>query len=433
VSERRKLLEQERRKLLEQVSEAWYRFSATASGPFVPGAFAKGDGPSDYNLHHLTVHLDGPRPEDFAAVGADLPEVKRAPVRRVRTPEGARRYRLPIGSPIVPGSELPDVRRINPLEARPPDDPTESGDVSSTFVLGMDSVPEDYAEKVRGRLRDVLAIESVEQMADNLEEVWAQIPAEDVERFRKWYQEAHADVRESARRHGVRPRTSAGVYAALSPQNLWPANKTAADHLMRVLRDDPVFDPSEEALAERRRLSPRAKLAVGKRLSEMTDEEVAWAVVTMAIDHPVRDENGRIVAWTCGTANIAKAVAIWRGADPDEVLSGHKVRSFFNCLLIPDNPLDVVVDTHAISAAALEPMAASSRRLKSLVDVPSTAKGGRRFRGVYPAVADAYRILGRRHGVAPMEAQAIVWSWWTANGRKIYGHRVRPEGRAGKR
>jgi hypothetical protein len=38
-----------------------------------------------------------------------------------------------------------------------------------------------------------------------------------------------------------------------------------------------------------------------------------------------------------GAQNVAKAIDIYRGTDPDKVLSGHKVRSFYNNISDPEN------------------------------------------------------------------------------------------------
>lgn len=97
--------------------------------------------------------------------------------------------------------------------------------------------------------------------------------------------------------------------------------------------------------------------------------------------------------------NKAKARRIVAGEHPGRVLGGFKVRSFYACLICPAADA-VAVDRHAVDAAlGVRNSDASRQRILE-------RSGG------YQLVADAYRTVARRYGLAPAQAQAIIWLEW---------------------
>jgi len=96
----------------------------------------------------------------------------------------------------------------------------------------------------------------------------------------------------------------------------------------------------------------------------------------------------------------AKALRIRAGESPVDVLGGDKVIAFYRCVLFPANDTYVCVDRHAVDAALGAKGTDASR--KRILE----RKGG------YEIVADAYRRAAERFGVAPAQAQAIVWVCW---------------------
>lgn len=97
---------------------------------------------------------------------------------------------------------------------------------------------------------------------------------------------------------------------------------------------------------------------------------------------------------------IGQVEAIRNGADPLEILTGDKVRSFYACLLDPENPSDVAIDGHAWCAYIGERIATSSVR------VPKAGSAR------HNACKDAYRIVADRHDLTPSQCQAIAWVAW---------------------
>ena len=92
--------------------------------------------------------------------------------------------------------------------------------------------------------------------------------------------------------------------------------------------------------------------------------------------------------------------------DPDDVVSGPKVRAFWRAIVDPDDPRAVVVDRHAVDVAAG----------RVLTDRERGVIVGRV--GGYAAVADCYsraaRILSREYGehLTAAQVQATTWEHW---------------------
>jgi hypothetical protein len=104
--------------------------------------------------------------------------------------------------------------------------------------------------------------------------------------------------------------------------------------------------------------------------------------------------------------NVDKAKRILAGQDPEDVVTGSKVRTFWRTIANPTDPRAVVVDRHAIDVAAGRILGDDTR--------------GRYLgrRGGYDTVSDAYRraarIITRETGQqwTPADVQATTWIVW---------------------
>jgi hypothetical protein len=164
-----------------------------------------------------------------------------------------------------------------------------------------------------------------------------------------------------------------------------------------------------------------ARLEAGEtpRLSDLPAREAASAVQMVGRRRGLVSENptprgtfGR-VSFATGTANMAKAIEIYRGGDPDQFFGGHKVRSFYNNLADPYDSRgvgDVTMDTHAASAAQLFRMPMVSARADKTVW--TGASRGSNQQGAYAVYADAYREVAARHDMTPNQMQAVLWIGW---------------------
>ena len=109
--------------------------------------------------------------------------------------------------------------------------------------------------------------------------------------------------------------------------------------------------------------------------------------------------------------NVAKAVRIYNGEDPIDVLSGEKVRSFFHNIMGDDE--GVTIDRHAIDIAYGRVMSDKER-----AEAVKRTKARDGYAILRQAYLDAAAILsGPEYGydLSGAQLQAIVWVYWRRN------------------
>jgi hypothetical protein len=107
----------------------------------------------------------------------------------------------------------------------------------------------------------------------------------------------------------------------------------------------------------------------------------------------------------CGlTRNVAKAVAIFKGADPLDILNGDKVTAFYRTILNPTGDIDPVIDRHAFDIAVGE-------------RTDEKRRGALGRKGVYAEFAAVYREAAVIAGIGSAQMQAVTWVAW----RNIHG------------
>ena len=189
----------------------------------------------------------------------------------------------------------------------------------------------------------------------NILAVYNMATADDLREGLAWYQTAHQWCRVQAgsnRPHLV--ARNAGIVAALSPLNGWGNNKRKAAEV----------------------ISKRGKIVV---------------------------EKGKPNGIGLGS-NVAKAIAIYNGADPLDILGGDKVRAFYATILDPQGDIDPVIDRHAFDIAVGERTDEKRRGILSR-------------KGVYSDFAAAYREAAKVAGIGSAQMQAVTWIAW----RNIHG------------
>lgn len=189
----------------------------------------------------------------------------------------------------------------------------------------------------------------------NILAVYNAATADDLREGLAWYQTAHQWCRVQAgsnRPHLI--ARNAGIVAALSPLNGWGNNKRKAAEV----------------------ISKRGRITVVK---------------------------GQPNGIGLGN-NVRKAVAIYKGADPLDVLSGDKVRAFYRTILDPMGDIDPVIDRHAFDIAVGERTDEKRRGILSR-------------KGVYSQFAAAYREAAKIAGIGSAQMQAVTWIAW----RNIHG------------
>lgn len=184
----------------------------------------------------------------------------------------------------------------------------------------------------------------------NILSVYNEATAADLREGLAWYLTAHnwCRVRAGANRPHLIAR-NAGIVAALSPMNAWGNNKRKAEEL----------------------ISLRGRIVV---------------------------EKGKPNGIGLG-ANVEKAIAIYNGADPLDVLGGDKVRAFYQTILDPLADIDPVIDRHAFDIAVGERTDEKRRGILSR-------------KGVYAEFAHAYREAAKIAGIGSAQMQAVTWIAW---------------------
>jgi len=286
----------------------------------------------------------------------------------------------------------------------------------------------------------------VEHVKNNLLWLHDQYAPELRDRAKLWYVGANKIATDWAEEYGHPVASVAGVLAALSPQKDWFMNVSLARRVLdtHAQHQDTVTTPEMTAALER--VFPAAKypelhgLLLGKRLGELKDpaEKAAWIRL---YDEAHNDRSHQIVTPEGGFGDlarsmdgtpkgtgwgsipeIAKAVgAIESGGDRAKLskLMGerHKVRNFYNNILSPySSKGDVTIDTHAVAAGLLRPLAGASLEVahnfgsyagKGLPQAGGSAITG--VQGLYPLYAEAYRRAAKERGILPREMQSITW------------------------
>lgn len=184
-------------------------------------------------------------------------------------------------------------------------------------------------------------------MADNILRAYVNATDDDVEHGMTWYPNALALAQEL---DPTNVRRGVGIIAVLSPMMPWPLNVIKA----------------REAYAN----------------------------------------NGVV---RCLPANAAKALRIWNGENPDSVVGGAKVTSFFYNILGEDEIVRVTIDRHAIDCAYGR--AQSDKERSQAVKTTKARDGYGILRSAYVHCAE---LLSEECGkvITGAQLQAIVWVYW---------------------
>ncbi|MFZ9252944.1 MAG: DUF7178 family protein [Hylemonella sp.] len=187
----------------------------------------------------------------------------------------------------------------------------------------------------------------------NILAVFFSANAAEVSEGAHWYRKAHVLAIDLSAKYGVPYFSAVGIIAALSPNNRWERNVADAERLIKVF-------------------------------------------VAGGNPHEVK-------VCTFGK-NKQKAIDILEGAAPLDVLSGRKVRAFYDCICHADGGNSVCVDGHAYAIWLGQPVPTSQ--------TPSISAK------LYETISEDYRkatkqineITGQNY--LPSQVQAITWVAW---------------------
>ena len=97
--------------------------------------------------------------------------------------------------------------------------------------------------------------------------------------------------------------------------------------------------------------------------------------------------------------NVEKALRIYNGEFPEDVLKGDKVTAFYRTILHPNGDIDPVIDRHAFDIAVGQRTDNKARQ--------SLAR-----KGIYSQFANVYRDAAKVAGIGSAQMQAVTWVTW---------------------
>ena len=369
--------------------------------------------------------------------------------------------------------KLKTVSPISPVSTKKLEDANERGSRSATRVANattMEGMPEPALEQMKEGL-ERLGVSSEEELDANIEQVLQRAfeasGQDSTPEGMNWYEEANETVQRISSDTKISEYLVSGIIAATSPKERWEGNIALADYISRAIsRDhkiqvDDLLSRTVERGGERISFYELAKRSVEKdggtidgksrvmpspdalrdqRLSSLDPYVAASLIKAHAMmGHDVDGIGGDFpngervnsngsslrgvdaanssrvpVSYNSNIVGLGRAVSIARGGDPDLLLNGHKVRSFFNNIVgldtAPGIPRDVTVDSHALGVALGRPTPSSSEEYNIFSSGWSSVAYG--LVGYYALVADAYRRVAQKYDLDPRQVQAITWIQW---------------------
>ena len=260
-----------------------------------------------------------------------------------------------------------------------------------------------------------------------------------------WYDGANKISNEISKEYGYTLDQVAGVMAVLSPQMDWFRNLSLGRRVIDIYNtkqeyslDDKMANYMLNAKSEgkmlfnekltKKEIGLLVEEMKGKKFKELSLPEKAFFVraydeVYNTRDYenisPTGEVNGFVrnadgsrgkVGWG-GFGPIIKSISILEDGKIKNISENlgeqHKVRNFFNNISSPNDKNAVTIDTHAVAAALLEPLAGSDEQVALNLGGPKTNSIG--SVGTYAIYADAYRELASELGILPRELQSITW------------------------
>tara|TARA_R110002051_G_scaffold194581_2_gene262842 strand:- start:9038 stop:10651 length:1614 start_codon:yes stop_codon:yes gene_type:complete len=336
----------------------------------------------------------------------------------------------------------------------------EEDPLSHNLVIGIDEFrrePELFKHNVQitrsypnmprtgARGTEAQAEEFIEHAKNNLLFLFDSVPPEIRDRSQKWYDGANRLTSSLAGQYRVSPEAASGVMAALSPQKDWFMN---ADLGRRVIDtwstqvdtvfDGPILQKALELFDEQRYGQIILSLR-GKRLGDL-DLPAEKAIFVRSFDqlnnspsYNIVSPEGELispkmtnkgvpakVAWN-SNGEVANAIRMLDSGGDLSVISDalgqyHKVRNFYNNIRNPNSPNGyITVDTHAVAAALLRPLAGKDREVAHMFGSGKVGERGPKnssisgVQGLYGLYADAYRRAAGERFVQPRQMQSITW------------------------
>ena len=333
-------------------------------------------------------------------------------------------------------------------------------------------------------------------IVDNLVWLYDWIPANIRARAKLWYDGANLIANDMSNKYGYTTQQTAGVYAVLSPQKDWFMNVSLGERVIDIFKERQnesatlamkawveSYVKASKTKAERQKrieFSQKFYRLRNNQLKNMSNKEAAvfvrvfdetynprqYRIITPEggflgfVENNETDESDTEsdavkdghVAWG-SLVTIEKAISVLRDGSKENISEQlgdmHKVRNFFNNILVPGSKAGhVTIDTHAVAAAFFKALSGASlevsnnfgtaipksKRKKGEAGVSPGSSSFTGASGTYGFIADAYRDaaaqIAQRDGIEllPREVQSITWeairaifpaAWKRENATKI--------------
>jgi len=287
----------------------------------------------------------------------------------------------------------------------------------------------------------------IKMVKENLIWLHNQVPPAVRARSKLWYDGANKMANEFSKKYNATASQVAGVMAALSPQKDWFMNVALAEYVLKVAsehKNDPfsqeMYDRAASMMTkpkkgpERPLFKPQQLAAIKKLIgTKYKDMDLSQkALFTRIHSETYTDRSYHILAPEGNRLNLArtsegelsrygwgsmrevkKAIACIEDGSLANISSQmgkeHKVRNFYNNIIAPNSKDGhVTIDTHAVAAALIRPLAGKSIEVKHNFG-SSGADKVVGVNGTYALYAEAYRQAAAEVGVLPREMQSITW------------------------
>tara|TARA_R110000744_G_scaffold354648_1_gene461076 strand:- start:18 stop:1574 length:1557 start_codon:yes stop_codon:yes gene_type:complete len=281
---------------------------------------------------------------------------------------------------------------------------------------------------------------------ENLNWIMDKLPKDFQDRAKYWYVGANRFSDELAIKYGLPRQSMSGVLASLSPQMDWFKNASLGERVVDTVVNNRAFPWSSEmteVAAKYPTFTATEKGSPNKRIwesikgksyqdLETTEQKSMWVRAYDEAHNPktyraltpegdigdiVLNDDGKTssnIGWG-GFGEIGKAIeSIESGGDfnriSDAMGNNHKVRNFFNNIEVPFSDMgDVTIDTHAIAAGMMRPLAGTDQLTTQGLGMAGGSSKATGSKGLYGLTADDYRFVADDRGLLPRETQSIVW------------------------
>jgi hypothetical protein len=301
----------------------------------------------------------------------------------------------------------------------------------------------------------------IRHVKGNLRWLHDQMPEAMRERAKQWYVGARKITESFSEKYQFPREAVAGAIAKLSPQRDWFQNLELAERVMAILKNTPnggrwtsemdhtvlgwIYYPqirnsvgkligNKDALSDKTREMLRGKLEDlrGTPFDKLDSLQKAIWVRAYSSAHMPRgysiwtpegerlgiklnddNETESKLGWP-GFGTVEGAISILENPSKtnisDQLGGEHKIRNFYNNILLPNSKLgSVTIDTHAVAAAVLKALAGADTEVGHNFGQGAPGSDVLGISGLYPVFADAYRELAKELGLLPRELQSITW------------------------